>query len=440
MFASFAATAVQAQEQCSRLFTDSPQALFLGVSHEDAGSARLHFIRNETQEIRASYYQFDGNKIGKLAVAELIRAVKKGVKVRLLLDAWNPESWVDERISPELYQVMIKNGVQVRIFNQIDPDGYSKYLHPKNYVRMHDKLLILSSQQVVTTGDRNVQNSYFGPFQHKKGMKGKSTTSFEILVRGDELTRASEAYFDQMWDSATAPDFNPKTLSASKIYVIENNLPTFEKIADEAYERGINWTRRLNENEVKDIDFVHDQPGLKAVTKGTAESILEEIQSAKKSVVIYAPYTFFSARFLSALNSAMSRGVKITLVLPSWNSIDTPITLQHFEKQAAGLRKKGMEILQHEGDDFMHGKMMIVDQKSVYVGSYNFNKRSELNDYESGVIVKDKEFAEQVIKFDENFRNQVTDFKESKKTRFDSIKVSLLRFFAAIVPFLGKQL
>lgn len=434
-----------AQELCGRIFSTEPSALFLGISHEDAGFARLHFLRQETKEIRAAYYQFDGNKLGKVAAAELIEAVKRGVRVRLLLDAWNPESWVDERISPELYLTLMKNGVQVRIFNEIDPDGYSKYLLPSNYTRMHDKLLILSSQEVVTTGDRNVQNSYFGPYQHKKGMKGRSTTSMEILVRGQELTRASEAYFDEMWEMSEPPTLEINKIDVAQILKLEKVLPKFSEVVEAANattgKLEVNWLQRLADNPVSNIEFLHDKPGNKGKSPGIAEGILGEIDSAKKSVVIYAPYTFFSKRFLTALDKAIDRKVQVTLVLPSWQSVDTPITLQHFEKQAAQLRAKGVVLAQHVGDNFMHGKMMIVDESSVFVGSYNFNKRSELNDYESGFIVRDKEFAKEVSKFDQEFRSQESkEFKQSNKTFFEGVRVALLRFIARIVPFIGRQL
>jgi putative cardiolipin synthase len=433
---------VQAQQKCVALFpTETTRAAFLGFSHEDAATARIHFMENETKEIRAAYYQFDGNKVGKVFAGFLINAQKNGVRSRLLLDAWNPESWVDERVSPELYYVMMKNGVDVRIHNPIDPDSFSKFLKLGNYTRMHDKLLIFSGQNVVTTGDRNVQNSYFGPLQHKKGLKGKSTTSTEIVVQGEEITRASEKYFDQMWSVALPPEIDMTKLDLNKVALIEKQLVKFKDLIDAKENLHVDWQERLNKTEVAEIEFVHDVPGKKGQAPGIAESILKEIDSAEDFITIYAPYTFFSDRFLDAIDRVLARGVKITLVLPSWQSVDTPITLQHFEKQAAQLRKKGVKLIQHTGDNFMHAKVMIVDTKSVFVGSYNFNKRSELNDYESGFIVRDEAFVKEVRKFDLNFqKNEGTGFVESKKSFFDSIKVSLLRFFARIIPFLGRQL
>lgn len=436
-------TMAQAQMRCESVFNDSNdrRALFLGTSHEDAGTARLHFLRNETKEIRAAYYQFDGNKLGRVAAAEMVDAARRGVKVRLLLDAWNPESWVDERVSREMYYVLMQNGVDVRIFNQIDPDGYSKFLLPSNYTRMHDKLLIMSSQNVVTTGDRNVQNSYFGPFQHKKGMKGKSTTSMELIVQGEELTRASEKYFDEMWNLSEAPEMDIMDLDLAKVAIIESRLPKFKEIIDRSESLNVDWTSRLKEKEVLDIDFFHDKPGFKRIESGIAEQLLAEIKTAEKSVTIYAPYTFFSDRFMAEIKSALKRKVKISLVLPSWTSVDTPITLQHFEKQAADLKKLGVSVLQHQGDNFMHAKMMIIDEKSVFVGSYNFNKRSELNDYESGFTVRDPEFVKEVVEFDKQFKSiEMGDFKESKKTLMESITVKLMRFLARIIPFIGRQL
>lgn len=428
----------QAQLYCAELFSrpPSPKALFL-EDEKDVASARLRFLQNETEEVAAAYYQMDGNKIGPVVFGELIAAKKRGARVRLLLDAWNPEDWIDQRLTPAMYKSLLEAGVEVRIFNLVDPSKFSTYLKTSSFNRMHDKLLILKGQNIVTEGDRNIQNSNFR-IQLRKEMRTKSYRSVEVLVQDQQMTNESLSYFNEMWELGTVPDTSAVTefeLTGTQKKIER----AFKIIRDQEDLVSTAWEEQFVE--VSKIDFLHDDPSMKGQSDGIAEGILNVLSSAKKSIVIYSPYLYLTPRFKNVIDQALVQKVSVTFILPSWESIDTPFTMQHFEKQAAEMKAKGVNVRQHVGKDFMHAKMAIVDNEKVFIGSYNFNPRSEKTDYETGFVITDEAFAKTVVEFHENLLElESAPFTESNKTMIETIKIWFIRLFVQWVPLIGRQI
>lgn len=414
------------------------KALFLD-NEVDVASMRLHFLQKEMKEVRAAYYQLDGNKTGGILFSELIAAAKRGAKVRLILDSWNPEDWIDQRVKPQMYKALMEGGVEIRIFNPVDPSSITTYFNPNNFTRMHDKLLILSGQEVVTTGDRNIQNSNFR-IQKRKGMKDLSYRSVEVVVQSRNMIEQTEAYFDKMWELAEPPDVSRVT--DFELETAKKGLNNIFKIIRSKDFTNVDWSSRLRK--VDGIDFLHDVPGEKGITPGIAHGIVEILKTAQKSITIYSPYTYVTPIFMTAIKDALQRKVKVRLVLPSWKSIDTPFTMQHFEAQAKELQAMGIQILQHNGSDFMHAKMAIVDGEKVFIGSFNFNQRSEKTDYETGFVVKaieEPEFSRDVVEFDRQFQAvESAPFTPSKKTMLESLKIIFLRLMTRLIPFIRHQI
>lgn len=420
---------------CGDVFQSPRKALFLDDEIE-VGSARLHFTQNEKSSIDASFYQMDGNKVGQVAFAELIDAARRGVKVRLLLDSWNPEDWIDTRVKPRMFKALLDAGVDVRIFNPVDPKKIITYFASSNFNRMHDKLMIYGGQQVVATGDRNMQNSNFR-IQKRKGMNGLSYRSVEMVVKDEAMTKEAQDYFLKMWEFGETPDTSMVSLAESKN--MQRHLDQVLSIIRSKDLGKKDWTSRMTD--VEHIRFLRDVPGVKVQTYGIADGILETLQSAQKSITIYSPYLYLTPRFLSTIKAARARNVEVTFILPSWQSIDTPFTMQHFEKQAQQMQALGVKVIQHTGADFMHAKMAIIDSESVFVGSYNFNPRSENTDYETGFVVKDKNFAKEVVDFDRKFQQlESAPFEPSKKNLLTSMKISFIRFFVRVIPLLRNQI
>lgn len=107
--------------------------------------------------------------------------------------------------------------------------------------------------------------------------------------------------------------------------------------------------------------------------EGLEQTFIELIREAQKQIMIGTPYFIPSKILLAELRRAISRGVKLTVIIPK-------ISDHLFVKEAAYrsfriLLNDGAQILQfHKG--FYHGKIILIDDNISDIGTSNFDKRS----------------------------------------------------------------
>ena len=120
----------------------------------DALKARCQLIRHARHRILAQYYSWEEDGSGKLLLAELIRAARRGVRIRLLIDDLYGG---DNRF---LEAVAAEPGIEVRLFNPFWLRGWRPLtlllegllsFRRINH-RMHNKLLLVDGSQAVIGG------------------------------------------------------------------------------------------------------------------------------------------------------------------------------------------------------------------------------------------------------------------------------------------------
>lgn len=432
--------------------TSAPKAYFSSSDAEHA-ALMLDLIKKEQKSISIAYYQADGNKVGNVLFAALADAASRGVKVRLILDAWNPEDWIDTPVKLETLKAMSDLGVEIKYFNNIERNSLSEkilsFLKPQNFNRMHDKVAIFESQNFLVTGDRMPQNSNFR-IQKRKGAtvrdeNNQVTYSFNYLsvmaaVNSSEVTSSSLILYEDLWKLGSYKKL--KNIDETKVEIRKKNLEKFLRIAEEG-----EFNNSLDEvyqkfKPIKGAEFVSDSinKNYDPFVLGVSKDILQMLREAQEEIVIFSPYMNYTAEYLKEINLAMSRGVKVVFIVPSWESIDTPLTLQLWEKQASELQARGAKIIQHKGKDFMHAKIAIVDRKKSFIGSYNFNPRSTFTDHESGLIVDDLEFGNSVYAFKTFIEEtESTPFSPGHKSLKDKILISIVKKLISWSSFLYRQ-
>ncbi len=136
----------------------------LGKS-EPALVARINLIRAARRSIDVQTYIWDDDDVGLLMLDELIRAARRGVRVRILADqlaAFGKLSLLDQlaRASPNF---------ELRLYNPTFQDAHTSALQWvagiaccffKFNQRMHNKVLLVDASAGIT-GGRNYQNRYF---------------------------------------------------------------------------------------------------------------------------------------------------------------------------------------------------------------------------------------------------------------------------------------
>ena len=118
---------------------------------------------------------------------------------------------------------------------------------------------------------------------------------------------------------------------------------------------------------------------------GATQALTHEIGNAKKSVYVLA-YSFTSPQVLKALADAKTRGVDVQIVLDKSNA-----TAKY--SGATYMTNAGVPTYIDRNHAIMHNKVMVLDEKTVITGSFNFTKAAEEKNAENLLVLRSPALA-----------------------------------------------
>jgi len=123
---------------------------------------------------------------------------------------------------------------------------------------------------------------------------------------------------------------------------------------------------------------------------GCTDAITREIARATNSIHIQA-YSFTSAPIAQALVATYRRGIKVNIILDK---------SQKTEKYSSAtfLLNSGIKPLIDDNHAIAHNKVMIIDNKTVITGSFNFTKAAEEKNAENILIIESPSLATEYLK------------------------------------------
>ena len=130
---------------------------------------------------------------------------------------------------------------------------------------------------------------------------------------------------------------------------------------------------------------------------GCTDAILSQLNQAKTEILLQA-YSFTSQPIAQGLIRAKQRGVKITAVLDKSNR-----SQKH--SAAASLKDVGIPVFIDDKHAIAHNKIMIIDNRVVITGSFNFTMAAENKNAENLLILED--IPEMTRAYQENFQNHL---------------------------------
>lgn len=424
-------------------------------SGEDALVARAWLADHAQKSIEVQYFIWSADNIGILASEALLRAADRGVKVRVIVD----DLLVDAP-DKSLLALAKHPNVEIRIYNPQHSVGTPFHKRLLNLAinfrgfnqRMHDKTFIVDGK-VGITGGRNMAAEYFGynktfNFRDRDAMLlGESvknmTASFERFW-ASPLSAPVEELYDGLGLMQKHVAVNGAEIQAiySKLHTYANNPDNFSanfkhEMAATPQAFGnlasqVIWTN---------VEFISDTPGknnMKYLMGGggkTTEKLAQLVENAQTEITIQSPYLVMSAQAKKLFKAAIKRGVKVQISTNSLASTDNIQAFSGYRNQRDSLIKMGVRIFEFKPDAqikqqmvthislitskppsfAIHAKTMVVDGKMVFIGTFNFDPRSQNLNTEVGVIVEDTGLASQVqssIETDmqpENSWNAATD-------------------------------
>lgn len=313
------------------------------VNGEEAYPAMLEAIGQARHSIALVTYIFDRDEVGLEFVQALWAAVRRGVQVRVLIDAMGARySW------PSILRSLRRAGVPSAVFL---PSFALWHLMSMN-LRTHRKILV-SDGRLGFTGGINIRVG------HCLSRNPRSPVQdLHFRVQGPVVGQLQEVFADD-WRFTTGESL-----------------------------RGDAWFPSLEAAGTMPARGVPDGPD--EDFEKLRWTLLGALAIARHSVRIATPYFLPDPAVISALNLAALRGVQVEILLPGQNNLP----FVHWASQAFWweVLRPGCRIWLTP-PPFDHSKLMLVDDCWVLLGSANWDARSLRLNFEYNLECYDADLA-----------------------------------------------
>ncbi len=323
--------------------------------YSDAQSILQAFCRDidaARESILMEFYIWNEGGMADEIVAALIRAARRGVSCRILVDAMGARPWWKGDQPQQLRDA----GVQLR---EALPVGLFRTFIGRTDLRLHRKIVVLDGE-IAWTGSMNLVDPRF--FKKEAGV-GEWV---DAMVR--------------LQGTVVAP--------LAAVLLGDWSLETGESVAEHV-ESGV--LRQVTPKGEVDIQVLSSGPG--QTGDGLLQMLLGLINAAQRELVLTTPYLVPDESLLRALRGAAGRGVKVRLILPK--QVDSVLARYASRSYYDDLLDAGVLIYQYVGG-LLHTKSVVVDEDMALFGTVNLDMRSLWLNYEVALLVFGKHFATQL--------------------------------------------
>ncbi|WP_257226695.1 MULTISPECIES: phospholipase D family protein [unclassified Acinetobacter] len=401
----------------------------------EALAARIELINKAEKSLDLQYYIWDNDKIGALALHAMIKAADRGVKIRLLVDDNNAKKM--EGIYMALDQhanidVKLYNPYRFRHFRPVDMVLDLKRINR----RMHNKSFI-ADNQIALIGGRNMSNQYYNVSDNYQ------FSDVDVMLVGaasDEIIHSFDEYWNDDYAFPVRRLVNPRHYSLRfdslkqqlDDYNQEATVVNYLDLANRSHAFD-DWLNNKIQFDWVKAEVVKDSPS-KIKSKAKKEEhlnfqLLNRLDKPEQSVDIVSAYFVPEKKGAERLKNLSADGVKVRVLTNSFQANDVPLVHAFYSKYRQDLLEHDVQLyeflsrpdaenlntntkelaekakvsLKGLSRSSLHAKLMAIDEKQVFIGSFNFDPRSAYLNTEIGVLLNSPRLAKAVhYTMDEN--------------------------------------
>ncbi len=401
----------------------------------EALAARIELINKAEKSLDLQYYIWDNDKIGALALHAMIKAADRGVKIRLLVDDNNAKKM--EGIYMALDQhanidVKLYNPYRFRHFRPVDMVLDLKRINR----RMHNKSFI-ADNQIALIGGRNMSNQYYNVSDNYQ------FSDVDVMLVGaasDEIIHSFDEYWNDDYAFPVRQLVNPRHYSLRfdslkqqlDDYNQEATVVNYLDLANRSHAFD-DWLNNKIQFDWVKAEVVKDSPS-KIKSKAKKEEhlnfqLLNRLDKPEQSVDIVSAYFVPEKKGAERLKNLSADGVKVRVLTNSFQANDVPLVHAFYSKYRQDLLEHDVQLyeflsrpdaenlntntkelaekskvsLKGLSRSSLHAKLMAIDEKQVFIGSFNFDPRSAYLNTEIGVLLNSPRLAKAVhYTMDEN--------------------------------------
>lgn len=299
-------------------------------------------------EIHLQTYIYKNDSTGQRIADSLKRAVRRGVKVYVLIDGYGskdlPRSTLDQ---------LRADGVEALVFGpKISPWTFRR----ERLRRMHRKIVVVD-REIAFVGGINIID--------------------DTEATGDKSPRFDYAV------AVEGPLVDVIRLSAQRLWLM---------LTWASFRTGTTWDRPLPEptstgGSMSAAFLIRDNFRHR---RDIETAYMRAIEQAQSEIILAHAYFLPGLNFRRALVNAAGRGVRVILLLQG----KVEHFLEHYASRAlyGNLLDAGIEIYEYR-KSFLHAKVAVIDGHWATVGSSNIDPFSLLLSREANVVVDDEELG-----------------------------------------------
>lgn len=299
-------------------------------------------------EVHLETYIFNADRSANAVREALMRAARRGVRVRLLIDGVGsrelPVAWLDE---------VRAAGVGVLAYRPLVGRWRS---NPRNLRRLHRKVAVIDAR-IAFVGGMNIMDD-FEPVRF-----GAPRLDFSVEVQGPLIAPIHHGVV-HLWRLVTLTQLQAEKDGPPRI---KPSWPTDGNVRA-AYVVRDNFAHR------RDIERAY----------------LAALALARDEIVIANSYFLPGRRFRKVLKKAAARGVKVCLLVQGHT--DHPFFQAAARALYRDLLASGVSIHEYQASE-LHAKVAVIDSRWATVGSSNIDPFSLLLAREANIVVHDAAFA-----------------------------------------------
>ena len=412
---------------------------YLTILNSGLGSfeKRLEMIRNAKESVELEYFIYEKGLSGKLLMQELVKAGKRGVKVRILIDKSLAVIELNEFHAQELSPY----NIEIRFYNAAPLIQLSTI-----QFRNHRKVMIADGKYAIV-GGRNIGDDYFdmslkynfldrdvyidGPivktiedsfneyFNHKISERPQFPRA-KHLKRIAKLTKKSKEKKLKRKNKLIKRIDKIKAKYNKKIEAVQefiNRDNTFEVKLQKISALGRKILEKTKSHLCPETTWSSDRPGgtwwVRLKDKYSDDyrylrkTIADKVMETDKALYLSSPYLMNNGKSRTIMYKLLERGVKITAYTNSLSSTDATYVAANLYKDVYVWRKRGIVTHAHHGDFISeedvidervkkarwgtHSKTYLFEtsrHNEFMISTYNIDNRSNHYNTELGLFCK----------------------------------------------------
>ena len=381
-------------------------------SGEEAFATLITLADEAERSIDIQQYIIEQDDSARAILRHVRMAAERGVRVRILVDDLNTAGM--DRRNLRLNE---QPNLEVRVFNPF-PGGrlslwtrfvFSATEIPRINHRMHNKLFVVDNALAVT-GGRNIADQYF------VRSKDSNFVDLDVIAAGPIVPQLS-SQFDAFWNSKFA--YPIASLASAGTSNKATRPPPTTEAATVPEAKSLEADIHAGKLDLlwSPAAVLADAPAKIAgeanpdEAETIADSIADLMKTANEEVTVISPYFVPGDKGVALMRSLTDRGVRVRVLTNSLATTDSPLVHIGYSRYRRQLLKAGVEL--HElrpvlgqkkirfhpfrsSHASLHAKSLVIDHKTVFIGSMNMDARSARTNSEMGVVIRNSTLARQV--------------------------------------------